>query len=65
MKTYIVTTGLLFCLITVAHIARIVAERHLARDPWYLLLTIAAAVLAIWAWRLVRASAGTRDQRGL
>ena len=31
-----------------------VEERHLAADPWYVLLTGAAAGMSIWAWRLVR-----------
>ena len=43
MKAYIVTTGTLFGLIVVAHVLRIVAEPHLAADPWYILLTAAAA----------------------
>ena len=54
MKAYVTTTGVLFALITLAHILRIVyAEPHLAKDPWYLLLTGLAAGLAIWAARLV------------
>jgi len=54
MKAYIVTTGTLFGLIVVAHALRVVAEPHLAADPWYILLTAAAAGISIWAWRLVR-----------
>ena len=54
MKAYIVTTGTLFGLIVVAHALRVVAEPHLAADPWYILLTAAAAGITTWAWRLVR-----------
>jgi len=54
MKPYIVTTGTLFGLIVVAHILRVVAEPPLAADPWYILLTAAAAGMSLWAWRLVR-----------
>ena len=55
MKAYIVTTGTLFGLIVVAHLLRVVAEPPLATDPWYILLTAAAAGISVWAWRLVRA----------
>jgi hypothetical protein len=54
MKGYIVATGTLFGLIVVAHVLRMVAEPHLGADPWYILLTAAAAGISIWAWRLVR-----------
>jgi hypothetical protein len=56
MKAYLITTGTLFGLLTLVHIWRIVEERHLATDPWYLLITVAAAVLSVWAWRLFRLS---------
>jgi hypothetical protein len=55
LKTYVATTGTLFGLITLAHVLRMSAERHLATDPWYLLLTAAAAALSVWAFRLLRA----------
>lgn len=58
MKTYLVTTGTIFGLIALAHVARIVSEGPaLAADPWFILLTVVAAGLALWAWRLVRSSA--------
>lgn len=57
MKAYLITTGSVFGLITVAHLWRIVAEGpRFATEPWYLLLTAASAVLAVWAWRLLRPS---------
>ena len=57
MKTYVMTTGTVFGLITLAHAARIVAEGpRLATDPGFVLLTIAAAALSIWAWRVLRPS---------
>jgi hypothetical protein len=60
MKAYLITTGGLFGLITLIHLWRIVDEwPRLATDPWYLLLTVAAASLCLWAWRLVRLSART------
>ena len=55
MKAYLITTGTAFGLITLAHIARMVAEGpHLAKEPVFLLLTLVAAALSLWAWRLLR-----------
>ena len=56
MKAYIVATGVLFGLITVAHVWRMFEERQLAREPWYVLITVAAAILTVWAGRLVSRS---------
>lgn len=55
MKSYIITTGVLFVLLVVAHIARIVGEGwYLARDPFFVTATVVAGGLAGWAWRLAR-----------
>jgi hypothetical protein len=57
VKAYIMTTGAVFGLITVAHLLRVVAEGpRLMTDPFYVLLTLAAATLSVWAWRLLRAT---------
>ena len=57
MKLYVTTTGLVFGLITLLHIWRMIAEGpERARDPWYILLTLLAAALAAWAWRVLRSS---------
>ena len=54
MKTYVVTTGILFGLLTLAHVLRIVYEsRVLASDPWYMLITTATAALSVWACLLL------------
>ena len=52
MRVFLVTIGTVFALIVVAHIARIAAEPGMAREPWFWLLTIVAAALSGWAWRL-------------
>jgi hypothetical protein len=58
VKAYLVTTGSIFGLITVAHVWRVFAESAaLARDPWYVLLTLLAAGLCVWALRLLRPGA--------
>jgi len=54
MKAYVMTTGAVFGLITVAHIWRVFAESpRLATEPWFVLLTVATAALFLWALRLL------------
>jgi hypothetical protein len=53
MKPFLITAGTIFALIVVAHIARIAAEPEMAKEPWFWLLTVVAAALSWWAWRLV------------
>ena len=49
--------GLVFGLITAAHIWRFVEEgSQLAKEPFWILITLAAAGLCIWAARLLRRS---------
>lgn len=55
MKAYLITTAVIFGLITVAHLWRAIAEgARVAADPVYHLLTLAAAALCFWACRLLR-----------
>ncbi len=55
MKVYVATTGAVFGLLTVAHLLRIVQEGpQLARDPWWVLITLAAGALCLWAWLVLR-----------
>ena len=57
MRVYVMTTGTLFGLVALAHLWRVIEERHsLATDPWFLLITLIAAGLGVWAWRLLRRS---------
>jgi len=54
MKAYVITTGAVFGLLTLAHIWRVIEEGpQLATEPWYVLITVAAAVLCLWALRLL------------
>lgn len=54
MKAYLITTGSVFAILVVAHVWRIVAEsRHLATEPDFIVITLAAAALSVWAWRLL------------
>jgi hypothetical protein len=55
MRTYVAITGVIFGLITVAHIWRIVAEgTRLATEPFFVLMTVASTTFALWAVRLLR-----------
>ena len=54
MRAYVITTGTVFGLLTVAHLWRYVEERHLIRDPWHVSVTIISAALCFWAWSVVR-----------
>ena len=61
MKAYLLTTGALFAVLALAHLARTVAESsRLTTDPGFLVegpgIGILAAAIAIWAWRLLRIS---------
>ena len=56
MRTYVLAAGAVFALITLAHVARLFVEPHLATDPWFLSMTVIAAALAICAWRVSRPS---------
>jgi hypothetical protein len=54
MKAYLITTGIIFGLIVVAHVWRVIDEGvQRAKDPVFIILTALAASLCVWAWRLV------------
>jgi len=52
VRAFVATCGILFGLIVVAHVARMIAEPRVASEPWFWLLTVIAAALSAWAWRL-------------
>lgn len=56
MRAYVITTGAVFGLLTVAHMWRMTEEPHLATDPWYILITVVAAGLSFGAIRVLRRS---------
>jgi ammonia channel protein AmtB len=67
MKGYLVTTGLLFALITLVHLARAVAERgHLMASPGFAfgmtVLTVLPGALSWWAWKLLSAGRKTKNE---
>lgn len=55
MKAYVITTGVLFGLLVVAHVGRVLAEgTRVARDPWFAGFTVLALAMCGWAWRVLR-----------
>jgi hypothetical protein len=60
VKAYLLTTGVIFALLTILHGWRMVAEAGgPGRDPWFLLITLVAAAFTVWAGVLFR-----QTQRG-
>lgn len=54
MRIYLTLTAIVFGLLAAMHIWRMVAESSsLARDPFFLLLTVISAALCVWAVRLL------------
>ena len=54
MRAYVITTGAVFGLLTLAHIWRAIEEGpHLMTDVSWILITVAAATLCAWAIRLL------------
>ena len=53
MKAFLITTGTVFALVVIAHVARMIAEPDVVHEPLFWLLTFVAAALSGWAWRLV------------
>ena len=55
MKAYVVTTGTVFGLLTVAHtLADLPGTAPGMKDPWFILITLIALALSLWAWRLLK-----------
>jgi hypothetical protein len=55
MRPYLLVTSIVFGLVTIAHIWRMVGESAaLAKDPWFVALTVVAACLSIWSAVLFR-----------
>lgn len=48
------TTGVIFALITIAHIMRIVAEPRAATEPFFIFLTVLSAGLSAWGFFVLR-----------
>jgi hypothetical protein len=54
------TTGVVFALLALVHVWRAFVEGpHMATDPWFILITLIAGALSLWAFRLVWLSSRT------
>jgi hypothetical protein len=54
MKPYLVLTAVVFGLLTTMHIWRVFAESmSLAKDPFFVILTLISFALCLWAIRLI------------
>jgi hypothetical protein len=55
MKAYVITTGVIFGLLTLAHVLRILGEdASLVMDPFYMAITAASAALCVWSLFVLR-----------
>ena len=54
------TTGVIFALLAVAHVWRLAVESwRFAREPEYIVITLVALGLSVWAMRLLRRPASS------
>lgn len=53
MRAYLVVTSIVFVIVTLAHVARVVAEPPSLREPVFLLSSVVSIGLTIWALRLL------------
>jgi hypothetical protein len=60
LRTYVIVTGVVFSLLTIAHIWRLFVEPQLATDAWFILFTLVAAFLSVAAWQVARRAAPPR-----
>lgn len=55
MRLYVIVSGIIFALLFAAHVARVFVEGHnLAERPEYLIITVFAAAMSIWAFSSLR-----------
>lgn len=66
MKSYILTTGTVFGLLTLAHIARVFVDgAQVLTEPVFLLTTVASAALCVWAIVLLKQSSRPHPESGV
>ena len=57
MRAYVLTTGLIFTCLALAHVARLLAEgAGPLAEPVFFVTTLLAVVMAFWAFWCVRSS---------
>ena len=64
VRAYVIATGAIFGLITLAHVWRVYEEgTRLLTQPGFILTTLLSAGLCLWAWRSARTLKQTPIQR--
>jgi hypothetical protein len=54
MKAYVLTTGVVFALIVLAHVGRLFAEGvALLKEPVFAVTSVLSIALSVWAWRVL------------
>ena len=57
MRAYVITTGIVFAVLIALHVLRAIEEGpQLLKEPPFVLTTLAAAALFVWAMSLLRRS---------
>lgn len=55
MRAYVVTTGVLYVLLFLAHVARLFAEGNSPLSSWVFVATsVGALAMSVWSWRVYR-----------
>ena len=54
MRTYVAVTGGLFLLLAGIHVARVFVEPNMAREPFFIVVTLLALGMSGWALALFR-----------
>ena len=57
MRAYVGVTGGLFLLLAGTHVVRVFAEPNMAREPFFIVITLVALGMAGWALSLFRRGA--------
>jgi hypothetical protein len=54
MRNYVIVTGIIFALLTGAHIVRAIMEPSSLKDPVFMIFSLLAVGMALWAWKSLR-----------
>lgn len=54
MRTYVIVTGIVFTLVTLAHFGLIASKPESISDPVFMVSTAISTGLAIWSWVTLR-----------
>jgi hypothetical protein len=65
LRAYVVTTGVIFALLALSHVARVAVEgAWVLREPIFVLTTIVSVGVVVWAIVLLRGSAARDGDTG-